>query len=73
MSFLAAEAQQVGFVHPSSAYQELNSNKWSHWLAYSELFRSRKTFLMTVVPFKMEWLAELAPVYHQEKLEMLKV
>lgn len=72
-SFLAAESQQVGAIHPSSAYNELHPNTWSHWLSFMELFRSSQIFLMQVAPFNIEWLAQLAPLYHQERGYTLKV
>ena len=72
-SFMAAESQQVGVVHMGSAYMEVKPDRWSHWLAFVELFRSSQVFLMNVAPFKLEWLEELAPLYHQERLETLKV
>ena len=72
-SFMAAESQQVGKIHMGSALQEINNDRLPHWMAFVELFRSTQVFLTNVVPCNPEWLAELAPLYHQERWQILKV
>lgn len=72
-SFMAAESQQVGKIHMGSALQEVNNDRLPHWMAFVELFRSNQVFLTNVVPCNPEWLAELAPLYHQERWQILKV
>lgn len=72
-SFMAAESQQVGKLHMGSALQEINNDRLPHWMAFVELFRSTQVFLTNVVPCDPEWLAELAPLYHQERWQTLKV
>lgn len=48
-------------------------NQASAWVAFAELFRSSRVFLMQVAPVKLEWLQELAPAYNAEMLNELQV
>ena len=72
-SFLAAESQQVGVIHAGSAFQEVKPDRWPHWVLFMELFRSNQVFLTSVAPFNVDWLEELGPLYHQERLHVVKV
>lgn len=60
---------QVGHVRDGSAFK----NQASDWVAFGELFRSSRVFVMQVAPVKLDWLQELAPAYNAEMLTELQV
>lgn len=71
--FLAAGVNQIAYVPQESAYKAAPSPHWPHWVVYKQLHRSANSTLLQLSPVELEWIAELAPAYYQDKLETFQV
>ncbi|MBC7833675.1 MAG: hypothetical protein H7Y88_01060, partial [Phycisphaerales bacterium] len=62
-SYRTVKNGQSVYIHPSSVLVEVKPR----WLLYYELVLTSKEFMRSVMPVKVEWLAEVAPHFYGKR------